>query len=113
MAQLIWIALLLFTCFLAYSNGANDNAKGVATLYGSGTAGYIRSIRWATGATLLGSIAAVFLADELVHSFSSKGLVPDALIQSPRFAASVALGAAPTVFLATRLSMPGKLSIAA
>jgi phosphate/sulfate permease len=29
-------ALLFFaTCFLAYSNGANDNFKGVASLFGS------------------------------------------------------------------------------
>ena len=103
---MIWIALLAFTCFLAYSNGANDNAKGIATLYGSGTADYARAIRWATGATLLGSIAAVYLAGELVRNFSGKGLVPDALVQSPIFAASVALGAALTVFTATRIGMP-------
>ena len=28
---------ILFGLFLAYANGANDNFKGVATLYGSGT----------------------------------------------------------------------------
>jgi len=103
---LIWIALQVFTCFLAYSKGANDNAKGIATLYGSGTTDYDRAIRWATGATLLGLLVAVFLAGELVKNFSGKGLVPDTLIQSPAFAASVALGAALTVFLSTRIGMP-------
>ena len=103
---MIWIALLAFTCFLAYSNGANDNAKGIATLYGSGTTDYGLAIRWATGATLLGSVVAVFLANELARNFSGKGLVPDALIQTPIFAASVALGAALTVFTATRIGMP-------
>jgi len=34
------ILLLLGTLFLAYANGANDNFKGVATLYGSQTLGY-------------------------------------------------------------------------
>jgi PiT family inorganic phosphate transporter len=31
------LGLLLFaaTCFLAYANGANDNFKGVASLFGS------------------------------------------------------------------------------
>jgi hypothetical protein len=29
--------LILATCFLAYSNGANDNFKGVASLFGSRT----------------------------------------------------------------------------
>ena len=103
---MIWIALLIFTCFLAYSNGANDNAKGIATLYGSGTAEYDRAIRWATGATLFGSVVALFLAGELIRNFSGKGLVPDSLVQSPQFAASVALGAALTVFFATRIGMP-------
>jgi phosphate/sulfate permease len=32
------IFLFIAACFLAYSNGANDNFKGVATLFGSGTA---------------------------------------------------------------------------
>ena len=40
--------LALAACFLAYSNGANDNFKGVATLFGSGTAGYRTAISWAT-----------------------------------------------------------------
>jgi PiT family inorganic phosphate transporter len=35
---LILILLFVAACFLAYSNGANDNFKGVATLFGSGTA---------------------------------------------------------------------------
>jgi PiT family inorganic phosphate transporter len=32
------VALFLFVCFLAWSNGPNDNFKGVASLYDSGTA---------------------------------------------------------------------------
>jgi len=34
---------LLCVGFLAYSNGANDNFKGVATLFGSGTTDYRRA----------------------------------------------------------------------
>ena len=100
--------LLLFAaaCFLAYSNGANDNFKGVATLFGSGTTNYKRAIAWATVTTFAGSMAAIFLAGTLVKNFSGKGLVPDVLIQSPEFAISIALGAAITVFLATKIGMP-------
>jgi phosphate/sulfate permease len=36
--------LVLATLFLAYSNGANDNFKGVATLFGSGTLSYKAAI---------------------------------------------------------------------
>lgn len=102
------ILLLLFisACFLAYSNGANDNFKGVATLFGSGTTNYKKAINWATITTLSGSIASVFLANELVKNFSGKGLVPDELITMPIFAISIALGAALTVFLATKVGMP-------
>ncbi|RLD53796.1 MAG: inorganic phosphate transporter [Bacteroidetes bacterium] len=103
---MILILLFIAACFLAYSNGANDNFKGVATLFGSGTINYKGAITWATVTTLAGSIAAIFLAGSLVKNFSGKGLVPDSLIQSPEFAISIALGAAITVFLATKIGMP-------
>ena len=100
--------LILFCAalFLAYSNGANDNFKGVATLFGSGTTNYKRAINWATVTTLIGSVAAIFLAGTLVKNFSGKGLVPDELIQTPSFTVSIAMGAASTVFLATKIGMP-------
>ena len=103
---MILIILFIAALFLAYSNGANDNFKGVATLFGSGTTDYNRAIRWATFTTFLGSVAAIFLASSLVKNFSGKGLVPDGLIQTPEFAISIALGAALTVFLATKIGMP-------
>ena len=39
---------ILFGLFLAYANGANDNFKGVAPLYGSGTTSYERALLWTT-----------------------------------------------------------------
>lgn len=103
---MILILLFIAACFLAYSNGANDNFKGVATLFGSGTTNYKQAINWATVTTFSGSIAAIFLAEELVKNFSGKGLVPDELLQSPVFAISIALGAAFTILLATKIGMP-------
>ena len=103
---MILIILFLAACFLAYTNGANDNFKGVATLFGSGTTNYKKAITWATTTTFAGSIAAIFLANTLVKNFSGKGLVPDALIQTPAFAISIAIGAALTVFFATKIGMP-------
>ena len=103
---MILVFLFFATCFLAYSNGANDNFKGVATLFGSGTINYKKAISWATITTAAGSVAAIFLASSLVKNFSGKGLVPDELIQSPEFAVSIALGAAMTVLLATKIGMP-------
>jgi PiT family inorganic phosphate transporter len=103
---MILIILFIAACFLAYSNGANDNFKGVATLFGSGTTNYKKAIAWATISTFSGAIAAIFLAGKLVKNFSGKGLIPDTLIQSPEFAISIALGAALTVFSATKIGMP-------
>ncbi len=101
------IALLFVTvCFLAYSNGANDNFKGVASLFGSGTTGYRVALAWATATTLAGSICALFLAETLLVKFSGKGLAPDSLIQSIPFITAVAAGAGMTVILATRLGFP-------
>ena len=70
------IILFLTTCFLAYANGANDNFKGVATLFGSGTTSYRSAIRWATFTTFMGSVCSIFLAEQLLKNFSGKGLVP-------------------------------------
>lgn len=103
---MILIILFIATSFLAYSNGANDNFKGVATLFGSKTTNYKKAINWATITTLLGSVSSIFLAGSLVQNFSGKGLVPDILIQSPIFAISIALGAGLTVLFATKIGMP-------
>ena len=100
-------ALLYFTvCFLAFSNGANDNFKGVASLYGSGASSYRLALTWATITTLAGSICALFLAQTLLVKFSGKGLAPDELVQSMSFITAVASGAGLTVILATRLGFP-------
>ena len=95
------IALFLTTCFLAYSNGANDNFKGVASLYGCRAASYRTAITWATLTTFAGSISAIFLAQSLLKKFSGKGLVPDAIVGSEPFMLAVALGTGLTVILAT------------
>jgi PiT family inorganic phosphate transporter len=100
-------ALIFFAvCFLAYANGANDNFKGVASLFGSRTCGYRTAISWATVATFAGSVTALFLAQALIKKFSGKGLVPDDLVASPQFVLAVACGAGATVILATLLGFP-------
>jgi PiT family inorganic phosphate transporter len=92
--------------FLAYSNGANDNFKGVATLFGSGTCTYRTALAWATVTTLAGSLLALLLARGLVDTFKGKGLVPDAVTTQPAFLLAVSLGAALTVLLATWTGLP-------
>jgi len=93
-------------CSVAFTNGANANFKGVASLYGSGTATLRRALYWGTATTFAGSIAAAFLAEGLLKRFGGRGIVPDTLAQSPDFASAVALGAALTSFLATRFGFP-------
>jgi inorganic phosphate transporter, PiT family len=103
---MILIISMIAVALLAYANGANDNFKGVASLYGSRSCSYKTALGWATLATCAGSIAAVFLASALLRNFSGKGLVPESLVQSPSFLLSVAVGAGATVLLATRLGFP-------
>lgn len=98
--------LLATVCFLAYANGANDNFKGVASLFGSGTVNYRLALTWASLTTLAGSMAALFLAQALLVKFSGKGLAPDALIHTLPFMIAVAGGAGITVILATRFGFP-------
>lgn len=98
--------ILIAALFLAFSNGANDNFKGFATVWGSDTLNYRQALALATVATVAGSLAALFLAETLVQNFSGKGLVADAVVNTPLFMLSVASGAAFTIFLATRLGYP-------
>jgi PiT family inorganic phosphate transporter len=63
----LWPPIILgATLFVAYANGSNDNFKGVATLLGGGTTDYRKALWWATITTFAGSVAALFLATELI-----------------------------------------------
>jgi len=105
MAITAWL-LLAVAVFLAYANGANDNFKAAATVYGSRTLSYRKALIWATTAQVIGSAAALFWATALVKQFSGKGLVPDAITVHPPFLVAVGLGAALAVILATRVGLP-------
>src|SRR5438128_4956009 len=97
------LVLLFFAALLvAYANGANDNFKGVATLFGGDVISYRGAITLGTVATLAGSLCSVWLADALVQAFSGRGLVPESVALSPKFVIAVASGAAATIMLATR-----------
>jgi inorganic phosphate transporter, PiT family len=103
---MLTVLIFLAACFVAYANGANDNFKGVASLFGSRACNYRAAISWATVTTFAGSIAALFVSQALLRRFSGHGLVPDALAASPRFVLAVALGAGATVILAALLGFP-------
>lgn len=100
------LLIALAVLFVALANGANDNFKGVATLHGTGTLGYRQALAWATLTTLAGSLTAMFLAVGLVQRFSGKGLVADTIAADPAFLLAVAIAAAGTVLLASRLGFP-------
>ena len=103
---MILIFLFIAVLLLTYSNGANDNFKGVATLWGSGTMNYKAALILATIATFVGSMCSYFFAETLIKNFSGKGLVPDEIIHSVNFVLAVALAAGTTVLLATKLGFP-------
>lgn len=107
------LLLILFTVLLvAYSNGANDNFKGVATLFGSGTTNYSRALIWAMATTLLGSLFALVVAHGLVDAFTGKGLVPDQITREPAFLLAVSCGAGLAVLVATWTGMPVSTTLA-
>lgn len=98
--------LVLAVCCVAFTNGANANFKGVASLYGSGTTSFRTALLWGTVTTFAGSVAAAFLAHGLLQKFTGRGIVPDSLVDSPQFMLAVAIGGALTSFLATRFGFP-------
>lgn len=69
---MLWL-LVPAALFLAFSNGANDNFKGFATVWGTETLSYRFALSLATLATLAGSVASVLLSGELLQSFSGAG----------------------------------------
>ncbi len=101
-----FVLVCLATCFLAYSNGASDNFKGVASLFGSRTCNYRTAISWATITTFAGSIMSIFLVQTLLKKFSGKGIVPDHFVGSEYFLLAVAIGAGLTVIIATLTGFP-------
>jgi len=72
--------ILAVGVFLAVSNGANDNFKGVATLFGSRTASYKIALTWATLTTFLGSLAAFFSRRSLWLIFLERASCPIKLL---------------------------------
>ncbi|GBC83187.1 Low-affinity inorganic phosphate transporter 1 [bacterium HR10] len=100
------VLLILAVGWLAYSNGANDNFKGVATLYGSATVGYRPALWWATLATVAGGMVSGVAAQRLFVVFSGDGLVPPSLVGTPELLITVGLASAITIFLATELGLP-------
>lgn len=111
--------MILFFLFFAvllprYSNGAHDNFKGVATLWGSGTLNYNAALALATVATFACSVCSYFLAATLIKNFSGKGLIPYEIIHAVNFVLSVTLAAGATVLLAIKFKfITGILVIAA
>ena len=69
------VLLVLATLFLAYSNGSNDNLKGMATICGSNTLPYKTALTVATITTCAGSVASIFFAGALIRGFSGSGIL--------------------------------------
>lgn len=103
MIYLFFIAAVLF---LAFGNGANDNFKGMATVYGSRLLSYRKSLFAANLSTVAGALAAFFFARELIEIFSGKGFIPSEILSNPNFGVGFALGSSLTIYIATRLSYP-------
>jgi PiT family inorganic phosphate transporter len=98
--------LLAGVLLLAFANGANDNFKGVATLWGTGRYRYWTVLLWATLTTFAGAMLGGVLAEGLVKVFDGSRFLGSTTSLDPVFLAAVPLGAAATVLLATRIGAP-------
>lgn len=98
--------LVIAVLALAAANGANDNFKGVASLYSTATAGYWTCLIWGSLMTFLGALSSAWLAHALLVAFTGKGLVPELVVDNFRFGIAVASGAMLTVALAAARGWP-------
>ncbi|MBD2346825.1 inorganic phosphate transporter [Anabaena subtropica] len=103
---MLLISLFIATLFLAYANGANDNFKGVATLFGSRTTSYQTAILWATFTTFAGALTSTYLGRTIVTEFTGKGILPDAIANAPEFHLAVAIASGFTVLIAAIMGFP-------
>ncbi len=90
---------------LAWANGANDTAKGIATLVGNGTTHARRAVWWGTLWTIAGGLVAIVWGSDLLKTFSS-GYLNAGFTVDIMFIASVLIGASGWVVIATRLGLP-------
>lgn len=100
------LLLIAAVALLSFANGANDNFKGVATLWGACRTSYKRALGWATAFTFFGSLVAIWLGGGLAAKFSGAMLVDRRIFTQLAFQAAVALAGATTVLLAARLGLP-------
>src|SRR6516165_1264291 len=99
------IAAGVMGAFVAYTNGANDVSKGIATLAGSGVTNYRRAILWSTLWTGIGALASSVLSRAMIGTFGASLLREGS---RPTFDGAFAalLGAAACVGIATLLGLP-------
>ena len=97
------LLILALVAALAAANGANDVAKGVATLVGSGTARYRTAMLWGAFTTLAGAALSGLFAARMLKLFS-RGIVT--IAPTPAFTVAVVTAALLWVALATRFRLP-------
>lgn len=97
-----WIMILL----LAFANGANDNAKGVATLRGSKLINERVAILWGTAWTLAGALLSITLGQQLMTLFNGQGILPSDITGRTDLLPVIGLAAAITVLAASRIGAP-------
>jgi len=99
------VLLAMLVLALAWANGANDVAKGVATLAGSGAAAPRKAVWFGAGCSVLGGIAALVWGAALISVFS-KGFTADGVSATFAFSAGAVFGAAAWTGFATFLRLP-------
>lgn len=90
---------------LAYANGSNDISKGIATLVGSGVSSFRAAVIWGTLWTIAGGLAAAFVSQALVATFSGNGFLAHPLAGTA-LPGAVAAGAIAWVLFASRTGLP-------
>ncbi|GIX41906.1 MAG: hypothetical protein KatS3mg129_1639 [Leptospiraceae bacterium] len=98
--------IFFLTLFLAYWNGANDNYKGVATLYGSNLTNYFNALWWATITTFFGSLSSIYLANELIQNFSGYKIFPESFLNNSALFYAILTGSSLTILIATITGFP-------
>lgn len=103
----MWIVMgLVVALLVATFNGANDNFKGFATIWGADILSFKQSLFLSTLATVLGGLLSIYLAGNLLSVFSGKEIITVDRFVQVNLLLSVSLGALITLILATLMGFP-------
>ncbi|MDE1892358.1 MAG: inorganic phosphate transporter [Betaproteobacteria bacterium] len=104
--MLVVVVVFIFACLVSLFNGANDNFKGFATVWGAGLISYRKALILSTTATVLGGLLSILVSRHILSEFTGYGFIVLNNKFHYNFVLAIAVGASITLLIATKFGFP-------